>query len=114
MLSAAKSAPPSNKRIPNTRYHLMNETLRSGANLSNRCDPHFLAAVSGEVTTNVPSAMATALTRTLAVVSPTVESASGGAIPSFWEYPRGSTIHRQAPGTRQQYPRSGWPEPAQD
>ena len=74
-MSIAKSKPPSKRKIPNTRYQLMNEALRSGASLSNRCDPQILAAFSGEVTTNIPSATVTALTKAFASGSP-VKSAA--------------------------------------
>jgi hypothetical protein len=65
MLSTARSAPDSHRRIPKARYQRTNEALRSGAKLASRCDPQILAARWGEATTKVPSAMATVLTKSL-------------------------------------------------
>ena len=68
MLSTARSAPDSHRRIPKARYQRTSEALRSGAKLANRCGVQPLAARWGEATTKVPSIMAIVLTKRFAAI----------------------------------------------
>jgi len=79
MVSIAKSAPPRKRKIPKTRYQFTNEALRSGARLSNRCDPHIFAARWGEVAMNVPRAIATELTNRFVAIESNHSPAHFGA-----------------------------------